>query len=212
MPTVAPRLLRPVAAVVAALLALGSTALLYLLAGIPEVESFAHIRYVLGPDGFMQSSLAITLAWAAGPIAAALCGWALAVRAARRERWTGAWMGLATYAVALLLAAFVPDLTRAIDNQAPWGQSMLEGLIGAPIMALVAGAVLGPLLVSCVVAGSAWAWIVRHVAYLPTQVRKASPFDYAGMTVLILAILSLLGSLVFSLLFNMSFGFPDGMD
>ena len=122
-------------------------------------------------------------------------------------------MGLATYLLALVLAAFVPDLTRTVNNQASWGQSMFEGILGAPIMALFASAVLGPLLVSCVVAGSVWAWIVRRIAYLPADVRtKARPFDYAGMTVLIIVILSLLGSLVFTFLANLSFGLPDGLD
>lgn len=208
-----PRLLRPMAAVVAALLALGSMALLYLLAGIPEVEYFVHVRFVLGPDGFMRGSLAVTLAWLAAPAAAAVCAWVLAPRAARREPWAGAWMGVATYPVTLMFAAFVPDFARAVNGQAPWVQSIFEGAFGAPIVVLIGGPVLGPLLAASVLAGSVWAWIVGRIAYQHAETRARSwPFDHAGLTLTILVGMSLLTSLAATVLANLAVVLPLGTD
>ena len=91
--------LRPLAGLLGAFMALGIIVLLYVVAAVPAVESVAHVRFVLGPDGFMGAwgAPALVVAWTCAPVAAGMSGFLFASGAARRERWAGAWMGAVTY-------------------------------------------------------------------------------------------------------------------
>lgn len=181
---------------------MGSLALLYLAANVPEVESLIHVRFVLGPDGFMTgSTLGLVLVWIAGPAAAAVSGWLFAARTVQREPLAGAWMGVATFVLTLLAASLVPDLTRAIDGQAPWGQSLFEAFVGAPIMAFVASFVLAPLLLCCLVDGVAWAWAVRRLTGTPVAAPSASGWlaSFGSPALVILGIIVGVGWLIIGL-------------
>ena len=214
--TMHPRLLRPAAGLFAAALALGIVALLYLIADIPSVESVAHVRFVLGPDGFLLpgGALALVLAWASAPIAAGVSGFLFARATVRRERWAGAWMGLVTYFLALLLASLIPDLTRAVAGEAPWGQSIFEAAVGAPVMAVLAGSVLAPLFFSCIAAGLAWAWIVRRYASVPTSDPMPNTMlrGFALSMLVFIAGMTVLGWIVFGSMFALLTGDGEFID
>jgi hypothetical protein len=183
-------------------LALGSTALLYAVAAVPEVESLVHIRVMLGPESWAPGTPALALAWASAPLAAAVSGWALAVRAARRRAVIGVWMGVATYLLTILFAAVVPTLAESLGDPSPDRQSATGVLTMAPLIAVFASAVLGGLLLSSVGAGTVWAWVIRRVVPLPPDSPRPEPGDYE-VTVL-LGIGILIG--VFSVIFNLAFG------
>ena len=123
-------------------------------------------------------------------------------------------MGLVTYFLALLIASLIPDFSRAIAGEAPWGQSIFEAVVGAPIMAVLAGSVLAPLLLACVGAGFAWASILRRVATLPS----ADPLPNTMLQGVALALLifiagmTLLGWIFFGPLFGMLSGGGEFID
>ena len=136
---------------------------LYAAAAIPAIEGLVRVRYVLGPDGFMpDGTLPHLAAWACGPVAAALAGVLLAGAAVRGERWAGPWMGVVTFLLTLLLASLIPDLTRLARGQASFGEAIGQAVVGAPLMTLLAGALLAPLGAVCAAAGTAWAWVLRR--------------------------------------------------
>lgn len=204
IPAVPPRFVRPFGAAFAAAFAAAILLVLYAAAAIPAVESVVHVRFVLGPDGFLpRGVLPGLLAWAAGPAAAGASGLLFATATARRERWAGAWMGLVTYFLALLLASLIPDISRAIDGRAPWVESIFQAVVGAPIMAVVAGSVLAPLFFCCIVAGLAWAWVIRRVSSSSTSDPSPNTM-FGGMAVpglVLIGGLTLLGWLVFGSVF-----------
>lgn len=132
-------------------------------AAIPAVEGLMRVRFVLGPDGLMpDGTLPQLAAWACGPVGAALAGVLLAGAAVRGERWAGPWMGIVTFLLTVLLASLIPDLTRLARGQAPFGEAVSQAVEGAPLMTLLAGAILAPVGALCIVAGTAWAWILRR--------------------------------------------------
>jgi hypothetical protein len=210
IPAVPPRFVRLFGGLVAIALASGTLLMLYVAAAIPAVESVVHVQFVLGPAGFLPDagSLATLLAWAAGSFAAGVSGVFFARLAARRERWAGAWMGLVTYFLALLVASLMPDLRRAIVGQTMWGQSLFEAVVGAPIMAVLAGSVLAPLFFLCVAAGLAWAWVVRRFASVPTSdpLPNTMMGGFAVSMLVFIGAMTVLGWIVFGSVFALLTG------
>lgn len=150
-------------AALGSVLCAGLLVALYAAAAIPAVEGLMRVRFVLGPDGLMpDGTLPHLAAWACGPIAATLAGVLLAGAAVRGERWAGPWMGIVTFLLTLLLASLIPDLTRLVRRQASFGEAVGQAVVGAPLMMLLAGAILAPLGAVCATAGTAWAWVLRR--------------------------------------------------
>ena len=161
-----PTTVRSMGATLATVLGISAMGLAYVVSEIPVVESALHVRYILGPDG-VGSGAPLILAWAVAPIAAAAAGWIAAPRALIGRQFAGVWMGFLAYAIAIAIAPIVvfgPMVMgpNVIDGEgaAPF-VGLVEFLVSVPFIALLAGLILAPLLVVCVVAGTVWAGAVR---------------------------------------------------
>jgi hypothetical protein len=154
---------------------------------------------MLGPDSWAAGTPALALAWASAPVAAAVSGWALSVRAAGRRGWIGAWMGVATYLLTIVFAAVVPTFAESLWDPSPLRRSVLDVLTSAPLVAIFGWFVLGGLLLCSVGAGMVWAWVIRRIAPFPPDSPRPVPGDYETAVLVVIGILIGFLSLVFSL-------------
>jgi hypothetical protein len=205
-------LTRLLGASLGAIMALGVLAVLYAAAEHPMVESILHVRFVLGPDGFIAASgpSANLLAWIAVPAGAAISGLLVGPRAVAADRWAGPWMGFGTYAVGLLLASLIPDFTRALEGRGSWTSSLAEAAVGAPFMAALAGVILAPLLVCCVGGGEGWARVLRFsTGRVPTADADSTGAQRWDWVLFVLFTLVAVGWLLVGVWLGMMIG-PDG--
>jgi hypothetical protein len=159
---------RSMGAVIGAVLAFCAMGALYVASSLPIVESALFIRSFLTGDGFLSMGGGLP-PWTVAPIAAALAGALCAPRTMAGTRWAGVTMGYLTYGIALLLAplaVFAPpwgmgDLTTRAGIDI--GEAVVRVLVGIPVIAVLAGVFLAPLLVVCGAAGIAWAASLRAV-------------------------------------------------
>lgn len=138
----------------------------YALASHPSIEGVLGLRFVLGPDGItVGDPYRIAAAWASGPLAAFASGWLLARRALARSRWSGAWMGAATYVFGLVIAILSFTLVDVIAQ--PSLLSIVSAVAQLGFLLLFGSVVLAPLLVVCIAAGAIWAEAIRIIPGLP---------------------------------------------
>ena len=159
---------RSMGAVIGAVLGLAAMGALYVVSAIPAVESIVFIRSFLTGEGFLAMGGSLP-PWTVAPIAAALGGAVWAPHAMSGSRWAGVTMGYLTYGIALLiapLAVFAAPWT-VDDLSSRAGVDLAEAIasvfVGIPVIAVLAGIVLAPLLAVCAVAGIAWAAALRAV-------------------------------------------------
>ena len=168
---------RNIGAITGALLGLAAVGILYLVTWIPEVESVLLIRTVLSGDGLFPSGSIPLAMVGVPPLSAAIAGWLVAPRAMAGDQWSGVAMGATTYFAANLLG---PTVAYGISTETPF----VELVAGAAIVGVFASFLLFPLLLVCVVAGSAWAKLLRVVARLPdAQSLPSRPFP--GLAILL---------------------------
>lgn len=115
---------------------------------------------VFGPDGILQERSSARIATLlVGMLSAAIAGWVLSVPAIRSVDWTGLWMGSVTYGLAILLSPIV--VAVATNNLSFSVREITPRLVATPFVTLAAGFILAPLLGVCLVAGPAWASLLR---------------------------------------------------
>jgi hypothetical protein len=172
---------RWVAAVLGFGLAAATIGVGYAISEIPIFEDFLGFRFLFEPGGAVAMSRSDqVVAWLSGPIAAAVCGWFVARRAARGDRWAGPWMGAGTFVLAITVAVL------AIQTLAIASVDIGLALLQLPVLVFFASAVLAPLLVLCVLAGSVWAAAVRRV--VPVMEPIAAPEWPASLLLVLIAL------------------------
>jgi hypothetical protein len=189
------------AAALSAGLTVGALALLYWLGVLPAIDWAVHVRMAWDPTRpgltaplLTDDQLRFVLAWGPGPVAAALFGLLLADRAARRDRLVGVWLGFLTYVAMVVVGSFIAAVSRELGpGQIVVGQAALDIFVGAPLEAVAAGAVLAPLLITCVVSGSVWALIVGRLEPSPPRTDAAQPWTTRYAPALVLAAIVVTG-------------------
>jgi hypothetical protein len=118
------------------------------------------LEAVLGIDGIAGGNrTGQVLAWATGPIGAAIGGW-LCAPAAVGHRWRhGANMGAMSYVFAIMIAP-VAGLPAALSPTEFGTLSVGSAVSAVPFLWIVSGIVLAPLLIVCIVSGWAWAGLL----------------------------------------------------
>jgi hypothetical protein len=118
------------------------------------------LEAVLGIDGIAGGNrTGQVLAWATGPIAAAVGGW-LSAPAAVGHRWRhGVNMGAMTYVFAIMIAP-VAGLPAALSPTDFGTLSVGSAVSAVPFLWIVSGIVLAPLLIVCIASGCAWAGLL----------------------------------------------------
>lgn len=166
---VRPRRLRLIGLGLGGLVGLATTGIV-LAAGLASgIASGGSIALLLGPDGLFAPDRGAPFVLAVPPVAAGLAGAIVAPWAARRARWAGMTMGYLTYLIGIVIGPLfvlvLPSVGAATVGSS--AVSIVDGLLsvvfGVGVLWFVGGVILAPLLAACVLAGIAWAAVLRRV-------------------------------------------------
>ncbi|MGK2849951.1 MAG: hypothetical protein ACSLFN_03460 [Candidatus Limnocylindrales bacterium] len=171
-----PRRARLIGFGLGALVGAATTGILLVAGLVSGVFAGASFALLIGPDGIFAPDRGAPFALAAPPIAAAVAGAIVAPWAARRPRWAGMTMGFVTYLVGIvsgpLFVLVLPNLGVAPtvgSSEVSIFDSLLSLVFGVGILWFVGAVLLAPLLAACVVAGIAWAALLRRVVDGPVS-------------------------------------------
>lgn len=159
-----------------------ATTVALLVAGLASgIAAGASIAPLFGPDGIFAPDRGARFVWAVPPLAAGLAGAILAPRAARRPRWAGTTMGFVTYLIGIVIGPLfvlvLPGLGAAPtvgSSAASILDTVLSLVFGVGVVWVVGGVALAPMLAAFVLAGIAWAAVLRHLVDGPSTVGPPS--------------------------------------
>jgi hypothetical protein len=156
---------RVLGAALGAAIGLAAMVLLSVVARVTGLHESIPLAFAVGESGVFSPTEGFLPAWFVPPIATGLAGGLLARSAVARVRWAGSAMGFVTYLLAILLGATV--LVAAVVGGAMSGPavtSIVDIAIGWIVFVVIGAVVMTPLLAVCVVAGIAWAALLRRIA------------------------------------------------
>ncbi len=159
---------RSMGATLGALLGISAMGAVYVASTIPAVEAVVHVRAILDPDGFFGVG-SMRPPWAVAPIAAALAGFMCAPRTMAGRRWAGVAMGYLTYALGIFIAPLAvfgppwPGADPSFGFEPSLADVLTNVVFGLPVLSVIAGIVLAPMLVVCSAAGVLWAMGLRAI-------------------------------------------------